>query len=87
LSPVGVETNRTLDVRMYPNPAIDYFIIESDYHIATVSIFSLQGQLVKQLKPTINPLTVPISDISNGMYIVTITTKDGQQKSFKLIKR
>lgn len=87
LSPVGVETNRTLDVRMYPNPAIDYFIIESDYNIATASIFSLQGQLVKQLKPTINPLTVPISDISNGMYIVTITTKDGQQKSFKLIKR
>jgi len=87
LSPVGVETNRTLDVRMYPNPAIDYFIIESDYNIATASIFSLQGQLVKQLKPTTNPLTVPISDISNGMYIVTITTKDGQQKSFKLIKR
>lgn len=87
LSPVGVETNRTLDVRMYPNPAIDYFIIESDYNIATASIFSLQGQLVKQLKPTINPLTVPISDISNGMYIVTITTKDRQQKSFKLIKR
>ncbi|MBN1989150.1 MAG: T9SS type A sorting domain-containing protein [Bacteroidales bacterium] len=87
LSPVGIETTSPVSISMYPNPASETVLIQSNEQVAQVNIFSLQGQLVKQVKPTTEPVTIRVSDLTNGMYIVSVTTKSGQRKTFKLIKK
>jgi hypothetical protein len=69
---------------LYPNPATDNiqlsFSMEEDDSYA-VSLFDLQGRLVKQLKKekidvgTTQNLEISVTDIPNGLYILKISGK------------
>ena len=77
----------TQQVVVYPNPAHD--IITLEYHngkpvtgIEYVEISSLVGDIVKEFSLTDN--TIDISSISNGVYLLKVTTLQEQNYCLKL---
>jgi len=68
--------------RIYPNPTKDYFNLIS-YLNGSISmhIYDLSGQLVKQYQGEIQPIY--IGDLSNGIYMVKITS-NGIESNLKL---
>jgi len=66
-------------VSVYPNPAKDRICIAGD--VSKAELYSLQGQLVMSV---VNVNTIDVSSLVKGMYIIRITDKLTNQKSFKL---
>lgn len=68
---------------VYPNPATENITIGGVDNIIRAEIFNLQGQLVKveTEKTEIN-----VKDLSNGMYMMKVTTKNGSSMH-KIVKK
>ena len=63
------------DFKFYPNPASNYFIVETEGGLdpnAVVRLYDNRNQLVLSQELTNNKQTIDISSISNGLYIVKI---------------
>ena len=57
------------DIKIYPNPASDFIRIESPKEVGQVEIINMNGQVLKSFKDT---KRIPIQDLINGAYILTI---------------
>lgn len=70
------EIEQSLDVKIYPNPAFNQVKISSaDAH--EISVYSMQGILVKQEAKHSEPQVIDLNDLSEGIYIVSIKSDKG----------
>ncbi len=79
----SVEDNKASELAIYPNPASDLLLIRG-MDVASVKIYSLAGQLMKE---SFNSAVVKISDIEAGSYLVTVTdTEDNKVTRMIIVK-
>lgn len=77
------EFNNDVEFAAFPNPANDIFQIKSSEMISSVIISDLTGKLIKEVEST----NVDISDLSGGMYLVSVKTNDGTvSQSQRIVK-
>ena len=76
---VGVKTLTNNELRLYPNPTTSLLTLDNgDLKIKNVEVFDIMGR--KQLSIVNCPLSIKkmdISDLSNGIYFLKITTENG----------
>ena len=83
--PTGIDQNRAVDFRLYPNPATQYLTWEFDSpHKAVVKILDQVGKVIFETTSTEVRATADISFLSAGIYIVQITT-NGITSNQKLV--
>ncbi len=77
----GFETLQATDIVIYPNPANQFLnlTMPSNYQVATISIFDMQGRSINlNVAPSSNgTYQIPLHDISNGLYLISINTSKG----------
>ncbi len=73
-------------LQIFPNPVNDYFTLVSNSSDKLISIYNLQGILVKQLNVNTASVTINTSDLSAGMYVVELKSELGKVYQ-KIIKR
>lgn len=68
----GVNNNFTLNeaVSMYPNPVENYLTIRSNLPITRVQVYSLLGDLIKDVNT--NFLRIDLRDVNSGIYMIKI---------------
>jgi hypothetical protein len=71
-------------IKLYPNPAKDFVIIESEIAISLVRIFDYQGKLLDQKIINENRYSLNLSKYKSGIYFV-VTERGGRVFSTKLI--
>ncbi len=69
----------------HPNPFVDTLYIEKSENVKKAVITDLSGVVVQTVENPSSALF--LGDIKSGMYILTLTMKDGSVKSMKTIKR
>lgn len=74
-----------VDVGLYPNPASEYFKINSNTN--KVEVYSVTGQLVKTFGKRSNGDMYEISDLNRGVYMVKVTDDTNRTKTMKLIMK
>lgn len=89
LTPVNLATNdvasKQAERLAYPNPFADTLYLEKAENVKKVTVADLSGVLVKVIE---NPsAALSLGGIKSGMYILTLTMKDGSVKSMKTIKK
>jgi hypothetical protein len=64
------------DVQIFPNPASNFFTIDSktNVNIMNVSIFDQQGKLILNVRSDYS--IIDLSYIQSGLYIIKITTEN-----------
>lgn len=64
-----------IDVKVFPNPASDYFVIKSDaLRNAQIQIFNAVGQLINLPKfPSSNQVLFKTKDLPKGIYFINVT--------------
>lgn len=74
-------------VQLYPNPASNYFILElpDAYTGTSIKLLTQQGQFLRQEKITNKLTKVNVQELTAGVYIVEIITKNGKAERRKLI--
>jgi len=76
----GIKDNAINAIQMYPNPAKDQITIEHNLPInneSTIMIVNLLGELLYTEPLTSNKQTINIDVLKNGIYFVTIKSKEG----------
>jgi len=67
------------DLKTYPNPFNDYLYIQSTRQPLTLSIYTIAGNMVKQVNLSGIENSISVSDLNDGIYISTIKTIDGKE--------
>ncbi|MFT4534744.1 MAG: hypothetical protein ACI9P5_002107 [Saprospiraceae bacterium] len=74
-------------VLIYPNPTADFFQLENDADIYSISIYSLLGKQISTLHHSEGEVH-NISILRTGLYLVRLINKDGKVvKAMRLSKR
>jgi hypothetical protein len=85
MSDVGIGEVNDTQVQVFPNPATDQVTITGVEDFASVQVFNNMGQLVLLQENSSQRLN--ISELSSGIYNLTILDEKGQRYYTKLIKR
>lgn len=73
-------------VNLFPNPAVDKILIQSDKLIRKLDVFDFTGKLVFTQNEKINGQTIDLASFTNGMYFFTIYFEGNLTKTIKVIK-
>jgi hypothetical protein len=65
------------DLTIFPNPASDYFKIESEQIIKVVAIHDIKGGILYRDEPNVNDIRIKTDQLVNGVYIIKIETSLG----------
>lgn len=76
------ETNRKKELSFYPNPAKDKITFSEN--IQGIKVYDMSG---KEINVSFNKNEVSVSELSAGMYLMKITTPDGNSFTKNLIKK
>lgn len=87
-STVSVISNELLNIAIYPNPTNDILTIRIPNLVqeTTIAVFSISGELLKQVVTTNQHSELDLSNFSNGVYFISLQTEKSN-KSFKIIKQ
>lgn len=86
---LGLEANTMNNsINLYPNPTSDILNIDNKTNeiILNVSVYSISGALIKEVKSTSTIESISVSDLQTGMYFVKLNS-NGNVKNYKFIKR
>jgi hypothetical protein len=79
----NTQVNNTINevptVQVYPNPAADYVMIQSNIKNAQIIITDLMGRTILETKAQEQNTKVNISSLKAGMYLVTIFNETTRQ--------
>lgn len=81
---LGFDDIQTIDAKVFPNPATNLISIESGEY-AHYKISDLKGSAILEGDFNDN-ITVDISELSNGTYIINVSTENGSE-ILKFVKR
>ena len=73
---VGIDDLPNQEIRMFPNPAVNSFRIDSDNDIENISVYSSTGQLVYSKSGKFKSLEILGNDWNSGIYLVRIKTNN-----------
>lgn len=71
-------------IAVYPNPFTDVINLSDINNIDSITVNDISGKLIKTIKPT---KEINFSNNASGTYITNVKFKDGDVKSFKVIKK
>jgi len=69
--------NKNNTYSVYPNPATHHLIIESTDNSNLISIYTLNGILIRKFKYNLNIIQIDVNDIASGAYILKISNDSG----------
>ena len=72
-------------VELFPNPINEILNLKSDKQISKVEVSNMQGQIVKSLNTQDQEVSVVISELQNGLYLVKAILANGKIWIEKLI--
>lgn len=76
---------------IYPNPANDHINISFNEKIndAKIQLINSSGAVLKitNIKQLNTSTQIPIGDLKNGIYFITISNKNYNTKTFKILKK
>ncbi|MDR1950614.1 MAG: T9SS type A sorting domain-containing protein [Bacteroidales bacterium] len=83
----SVQKDAEMAISLFPNPSADgVFYLQSDGGDMQLDVFDIMGRTVWSRKTFSHSETIDLSRQKNGTYFLRIV-KNGQQKTFKLIKQ
>lgn len=83
----GINEIKDFSLQIYPNPASDNITIVSDKYLnnAGLTIYNMMGEIVMTKKLIGNQVNVDISNMSAGLYFITINDR-GKSRTTKFLK-
>jgi len=83
---LGVKDFTSAKVKMYPNPTASLFTIEANDTVESVSLFNVLGQEVLTNKFNANTVSLDISNLQTGVYVVKAVI-GGVSSTSRIVKK
>ena len=79
-SPTGVEELESGNVAVYPNPTNGSFMVEAE-GMTHITVYNMLGQVVYSNDCNVDQMTVNLSNVESGIYMVRVETANGEVNS------
>ena len=79
------ELTRAQSIKVYPNPFKDIINISNAENYTSGVVVDMSGRVVKTLSKVQSQLD--LGDLSAGVYVLNLTSKEGTKTSIKLVKK
>ena len=87
-SDVGVQAYVLTRATVFPNPANDRVVVESETSVTKATLFDLNGRLVRTVNlDGANRFELGVNDLTAGFYMLQLTFENQQIQNLKIIKR
>ncbi len=86
-STVGINTNSTKEINIYPNPCNGIINITSPNAIKEVNVYTILGKQIYTTNFIKHNYTIDISGFGKGLYFVKIITEEGKSYTKKISVR
>lgn len=73
-------------ISIHPNPAKDYVVVDGLDGDETIKIYDITGHIVKETKTMLSSVTLPLDTLSEGLYQISIISRNGNTISRKVMK-
>lgn len=73
----NIEDYGSIEIKCYPNPANNVLFIESEIIIQQIQILDLSGRVLYSEKSESSEISIDVSSLSDGEYIINIEFEDG----------
>ncbi|PKP17299.1 MAG: hypothetical protein CVU05_15790 [Bacteroidetes bacterium HGW-Bacteroidetes-21] len=83
---VGINGNPSIGVMTYPNPATESINVVSDAMINTVSVYSVNGQLVNTFNVNATTTSIDVTGMAKGNYVIEVKAGNDVVKSNIIVK-
>jgi hypothetical protein len=85
--PLNASSFNGKEVVIFPNPTSDYLTISNIEHlyINSIQIIDTNGKTISKITSNFN--SIDVSNLSNGIYILSIETKEGKKFAENFIKK
>ncbi len=83
LNSTGIESVKSSNFNVFPNPANDYFTVDFPAHITDFKLIDVSGRVLIEQKVSETKVNVNCKNISNGMYFLQL---NNSKNSFPFIK-
>ncbi len=80
-------TAQAQDVKIFPNPASDYFQLSPGHKINRVVVYNTLGRQVRAYDAYDGRRYYSLAGLADGMYLVSLFDSKGMVKTLRLIKR
>ena len=84
---LGINDYYQNQIKVYPNPATNFIYVKSSLNLKSLAfeIYDINGRIVKSGEELFNQqLSINISDLSSGIYILNINNNDFET-NYKII--
>lgn len=83
---LNLDENQVENIRIFPNPVIDFLSIRTTSDINEIEIISILGQQILSIKVYQKITTLDLSILQNGVYFLKFKGND-EVKTVKIIKK
>lgn len=73
--------------RIWPNPAQDHLVVQVDAPGALLHVRSSDGRSLRTVRASGTQVTVDISDLANGLYVISLEEAAGNRSARRFVKR
>lgn len=81
------EISNENEIKVYPNPAVNFVTISAKESISNVNIYDFQGKIVSEYDfNETNDIKLNISELAHGIYSIVANTSNGKYFSSKILK-
>ena len=64
------------DLHVYPSPAVDVLNIATFDNMLSISVYTIDGKLVKVQEANSSTNTMDVSNLAAGMYMIQVITEE-----------
>ncbi len=86
MNPVSIESV-SLVAKTYPNPVVSQVTIEAPSHMSEITVMSVLGEIVRVEKVNATNVSIDMQNQANGIYLISITYKNGKTETVRIIKQ
>ena len=86
---IPADLYNAFELNIYPNPAMEYFNVESNFPVQEIIVQTMDGTTVQRYTSTGERLVrISTEELTGGAYVVTVVSSNGYRKSsLQLIKK
>jgi len=74
-----------MEIQLYPNPFTNEIHVNNSDRVRSIQIMNYTGQKVKEM--VYNGKPIPVTDLPDGMYFITVETITGNKTVYKMVKQ
>jgi 1,4-alpha-glucan branching enzyme len=82
----GIDDILSKELRMYPNPVRNMLYLENMKDVESIQLFNVIGKSIQAVNAPNRNMSIDMSNLETGMYIIIFKLTDGSKLSRKIIK-